>query len=165
MVGTAASWASLSQQLPDLQHLLSSLLFLRGLPFDQPIAWSVAHNAKRTLKWSTVQDSPLSLGESFKMYSKLYSNLGESFKTLPWFRGEFWTQAKKCHSSFMLNDSPLKPSPVLGESFKLYPKIGESLRLCPNPWLSPNLGDPLLNAVLSKWPRLLQVCNSLGWCW
>jgi len=57
----------------------------------------------------------------------------------------------------MLNDSPLKPSPVLGESFKLYPKIGESLRLCPNPWLSPNLGDPLLNAVLSKWPRLLQL--------
>jgi len=46
-------------------------------------AWRVAHNAKRALKYSSVQDSPLSLGESFKMYSKLYSNLEESFKTLP----------------------------------------------------------------------------------
>jgi len=49
----------------------------------------VGHNAKRALKWSSAQDSPLSLGESFKMYSKLYSNLEESFKTLPQFRGEF----------------------------------------------------------------------------
>jgi len=38
---------------------------------------------QRALKQSAVQDSPLSLGESFKMCSKLYSNLGESFKTLP----------------------------------------------------------------------------------
>jgi len=54
----------------------------------------------------------------------------------------------------MLNDSPLKLSPILGESFKLSPKIGQSLRLSPNPWLSPNLGDPLLNVVLLKWPTL-----------
>jgi len=43
---------------------------------------SVAHNAKRALKQSTVQDSPLSLGESLKMHSKLCSDSGESFKTL-----------------------------------------------------------------------------------
>jgi len=59
----------------------------------------------------------------------------------------------------MLNDSPLKLSPILGESFKLSPKIGESLRLSPNPWLSPSLGDPLLNAVSSKWQTLL--CTKL----
>jgi len=45
--------------------------------------WSLARIAEKALKQSTVQDSPLSLGESFKMYSKLYSNLGESFKTRP----------------------------------------------------------------------------------
>jgi len=48
----------------------------------------------------------------------------------------------------MLNNSPLKLSPILGESFKLSPKIGESLRLSRNPWLSPNLGDPPFNAAL-----------------
>jgi len=55
----------------------------------------------------------------------------------------------------MLNNSPLKLSPISGESFKLSSEIGESLRLSPNPWLSPNLGDPLLNTVLLKWPTLL----------
>jgi len=59
-----------------------------------------------------------------------------------------------CHSSFMLNDSALKLSPDLGESFKLSPMIGESLKLSPNAWLSPNLGDPPLNTVLLKWATL-----------
>jgi len=71
----------------------------------------------------------------------------------------------------MLNNSPLKLSPILGESFKLSPilgesfklspKIGESLGLSPNPWLSPYLGDPLLNTVLLKWPTLQwHICKS-----
>ena len=65
----------------------------------------------------------------------------------------------------MSNDSPLKLSPISGESFELSPKIGESLRLSPNPWLSPNLGDPLLNVVLSKWPTLLNLCHQIsGMC-
>jgi len=87
-------------------------------------------------------------------------------QTLLWLRGEFQnsppvkgrvlnTSKKKCHNSFMLNNSPLKLSPVSGESFKLSPKTGQGLRLSPNPWLSPNLGDPLSNTVLSKWPTLL----------
>jgi len=54
-----------------------------SLVADSQSYWSVAHNAKRALEQSTVQDSPLSLGESFKMYSKLYSNSGESFKLSP----------------------------------------------------------------------------------
>jgi len=65
----------------------------------------------------------------------------------------------------MLNNSPLKLSPILGESFKLSPKIGESLRLSPNPWLSPNLGDPLLNTVLLKWPTLQCIVVNLHDRW
>jgi len=88
------------------------------------------------------------------MYSKLYCNLGESFKTLPWLAGEFRTWAKMFHSSFMSNDSPLKLSPNLGESLKLSPMIGESLRLSPIPWLSPNLRDLPFFAALFKWVML-----------
>ena len=43
------------------------------------------------------------MGESFKMCSELCSDLGASLETLPHFRGEFRTQVKMCHSSFLLN--------------------------------------------------------------
>jgi len=52
---------------------------------------AVAHNAKRSFKWSRVQNSPPSSRDSFKMCSELCSDSGESFKTLPCFGGEFGT--------------------------------------------------------------------------
>jgi len=61
------------------------------------------------------------------MCSKLHSDSRESFKTLPWFGGAIRTWAKMCHSSFMFNNSPMKLSPNLGESFKLLPMLSDSV--------------------------------------
>jgi len=52
------------------------------------------------------------------MYSKLYSVLGESFETLPCFRGEFRTQVKTCHSSVMLNKLSPKTLPYFRREFQ-----------------------------------------------
>jgi len=73
----------------------------------------------------------LSSVESCKMHSELCSDSGESFKAAPQFRREFQTQVKICHSSFMLNDSPLK----LSTDFTVVD--------CPL-----RLGDPTLNTPL-----------------
>ena len=59
------------------------VLFVLGLSLLKPSGanpWVVAHNAKIAIKQSSVKNSPLSLGGSFKIYYELYSNLGESFE-------------------------------------------------------------------------------------
>jgi len=68
---------------------------------------AVANDAKEFFKWNC----PLISRESLKMHSKLFSDLWESFETLPHFRGEFETQAKTCHSSFLLNELSPKTLP------------------------------------------------------